>query len=57
MTDVLPRHDSIPPTPTVEVRVLRHGALLLCQSCDTLDEAFEAVEMWSEVPGTECEVA
>ena len=57
MTDVLPRHDSIPPTPTVEVRVLRHGALLLCQSCDTLDEAFEAVEMWSQVPGTECEVA
>jgi hypothetical protein len=43
-------------TPTVVVRVYRHGRLWLQELCESEDEAALAVEEWSELEGVECEV-
>jgi hypothetical protein len=43
-------------TPTVVVRVYRHGRLWLQELCESEDDAGLAVEEWSELEGVTCEV-
>lgn len=43
-------------TPTVEVRVFRHGALVHRELCESEDQAALVVDEWSELDGVECEV-
>lgn len=43
-------------TPTVEVRIYRHGELIDTQLCETVDEAAALVASKEETPGIECEV-
>jgi len=43
-------------TPTIEVRVWRHGALVHRELCESEEQAASVVEAWSELEGTECEL-
>ena len=43
-------------TPTVELRVHRHGRLLVRELCESEDDAALAVDAWAELEGVECEV-
>ena len=43
-------------TPSVEVRVFRHGALVHREWCETEEQASFVVGRWSELEGVECEV-
>ena len=43
-------------TPTIVVRVYRHGALVAETLCESEEEAAATVDQWSEVDGVECEV-
>ena len=46
----------MPESPTIEVRVYRHGERWQTELCDTEEEAAEVVARWSEVDGVRCEV-
>jgi hypothetical protein len=43
-------------SPTIEVRVYRHGVLVAETLCESEDEAAAVVDEWSEVDGVACEV-
>jgi hypothetical protein len=43
-------------TPTVVVRIYRHGRLWLQELCESEDDAGLAVEEWTELEGVTCEV-
>lgn len=43
-------------TPTVEVRVWRHGQLLHAELCESDEQAAAVVERWQDVDGVRCEV-
>lgn len=43
-------------TPTVEVRVYRHGKLVHRELCESEEQASLVIEEWSELDGVECEV-
>jgi hypothetical protein len=43
-------------TPTVEVRVYRHGELVHRELCESEERAALVIEEWSELDGIECEV-
>jgi hypothetical protein len=43
-------------TPTLAVRVYRHGRLWVQELCESEDEAALAVEEWSELEGVTCEI-
>jgi hypothetical protein len=43
-------------TPTVAVRLYRHGRLWVQELCESADEAALSVEEWSELEGVTCEV-
>jgi hypothetical protein len=43
-------------TPTVEVRVFRHGELVHRELCESEEQASLVIEEWSELDGVECEV-
>jgi len=54
MTQPLPQE--LGESPTVEVRVYRHGELTHRQLCESVEEAAAVVDAWSELDGVECEV-
>lgn len=54
MSDLRPA--DIGETPTLELRVYRHGEMVHRQLCVTEAEAAAVVEAWEEEPGTACEV-
>jgi hypothetical protein len=41
-------------TPTIEVRVFRHGELIERQLCESDEEAAALVEQWSEIEDVTC---
>ena len=43
-------------TPTVEVRVFRHGELIHTALCESEEQASLVVDEWAELEGVECEV-
>lgn len=43
-------------TPTVELRVYRDGVLFRRELCDSEEDAVDACERWSELPGVHCEI-
>lgn len=43
-------------TPTIEVRVFRHGELVHRQLCESEEEAADVARAWTELDDTECEV-
>lgn len=43
-------------TPTIEVRVYRHGELVERELHESEEQAALAVEAWEEIEGVECEV-
>lgn len=43
-------------TPTIEVRVFRHGELVHRQLCESEEEAGDVVAAWTERDDVECEV-
>jgi hypothetical protein len=43
-------------SPTVEVRVFRHGELVHRELCESEEQAALAVDEWSELEGVRCEV-
>jgi hypothetical protein len=43
-------------TPTVEVRVFRHGELIHRELCESEEQAAVVIDKWSESDGIECEV-
>lgn len=43
-------------TPTVEVRVFRHGKLVHRELCESQEQAALVVEAWADLDGVECEV-
>lgn len=43
-------------TPTVEVRVYRHGDLVHRELCESEEQAALVIEEWSELDGVRCEV-
>lgn len=43
-------------TPTIEVRVYRHGALIERELCESEQEAARLVETWSEFDDVTCQV-
>jgi hypothetical protein len=53
MSDVF---DEAQETPTVEVRVYRHGELVHRELCESEEQAALVIEEWSEQDGIECEV-
>jgi hypothetical protein len=53
MSDVFEERDE---TPTVEVRVYRHGELVHSELCESEEQAALVIEEWSELDGVECEV-
>jgi hypothetical protein len=54
MTQPLPQE--LGESPTVEVRVYRHGELTHRQLCESVEEAAAVVDTWRELEGVECEV-
>jgi hypothetical protein len=46
----------LPGPPTVAVRVFRRGAALLSEWCDSVEDAADAVERWSQLRDVHCEV-
>lgn len=53
MSDLFEERDE---TPTVEVRVYRHGELVHRELCESEEQAALVIEEWSEMDGVECEV-
>lgn len=53
MSDLFEARDE---TPTVEVRVYRHGELVHRELCESEEQAALVIEEWSELDGIECEV-
>lgn len=53
MSDLFEERDE---TPTVEVRVYRHGDLVHRELCESEEQAALVIEEWSELDGVECEV-
>jgi hypothetical protein len=53
MTDLFQERDE---TPTVEVRVFRHGELVHTELCESDEQAALVVEEWAELDGVDCEV-
>ena len=43
-------------TPTVEVRVWRHGELVHTELCESEEQASLALEEWQELDGVRCEM-
>jgi hypothetical protein len=43
-------------TPTVEIRVFRHGELVHTELCESEEQAALVVDEWSELEGVHCEV-
>lgn len=43
-------------TPRIEVRVHRHGELILRELCDSEEDAARVLEAWSELDDVTCEV-
>jgi len=54
MTQPLPQE--LGESPTVEVRVYRHGELTHRQLRESVEEAAAVVDAWSELEAVECEV-
>jgi hypothetical protein len=54
MSDV--RAEDLGETPTIEVRVFRHGELVERELCESEEQAARVVEEWAEVDGVSCEV-
>jgi hypothetical protein len=54
MSDVRP--EDLGETPTIEVRVFRHGELVERELCESEEQAAQIVEGWAEVDGVSCEV-
>jgi hypothetical protein len=53
MSDVFEARDE---TPTIEVRVFRHGELVHRELCESEEQASLVIDEWSELDGIECEV-
>ena len=53
MTDVFEERDE---TPTIEVRVFRHGELVHQELCESEEQASLVVDEWAQLDGVECEV-
>ena len=53
MSNVFEERDE---TPTIEVRVFRHGELVHRELCESEEQASLVVDEWSELDGIECEV-
>jgi hypothetical protein len=53
MTEVFEERDE---TPTIEVRVFRHGELVRTELCESEEQASLVVDEWAELDGIECEV-
>jgi hypothetical protein len=53
MTDVSPERDE---TPTIEVRIYRHGELVHTALVESDEQAALVVEEWAEQDGVTCEV-
>jgi hypothetical protein len=45
-----------PGTPSVAVHVFRRGQLLLSEWCDSVEDAADAAERWSQQRDVRCEV-
>lgn len=43
-------------TPTVEVRVYRHGELVHRELCESDEQAALVIDEWAELDGVDCEV-
>lgn len=50
------RFDERDDTPTIEVRVYQHGALVHQELCESEEQAAVVVDGWSELEGVGCEV-
>ncbi len=43
-------------SPTIEIRVFRHGELVHTELCESEEEATLVVEEWADFDGVQCEV-
>jgi hypothetical protein len=43
-------------TPTIEVRVFRHGELVRRELCESEEQASTVIDAWAELDGVTCEV-
>jgi hypothetical protein len=53
MSDLFEERDE---TPTIEVRVFRHGDLVHRELCESEEQAALIIDEWSELDGIRCEV-